>query len=174
MLLVRVGLFVVFGLLMAGAVAASATIAYRCRPRIRSGAASSPLLERYRELLESRFVLVVLAVSVLIGQFAGGAASGHVFTFLAWRNATPFGITDPQFHLDISFFVFSYPWWRFALSFLFTMLAFATVAAAIVHYVMGALRFSGPRRGASGPAQAQLSVLIGLAVVVKGFSYWFD
>jgi uncharacterized membrane protein (UPF0182 family) len=174
MLLVRVGLFVVFGLLMAGAVAASATIAYRFRPRLRTGAASSPLLERYRELLESRFGWVVVAVSVLIGLFAGGAASGQVFTFLAWRNATPFGLTDPQFHLDISFFVFSYPWWRFALSFLFTLLGFATVAAAIVHYVMGALRFSGPRRGGSGAAQAQLSILIGLAVVVKGVSYWFD
>jgi hypothetical protein len=39
---------------------------------------------------------------------------------------------------------------------------------------MGGLRFSGPRRGSTSAAQAQLSILIGLAVVVRGASYWFD
>ena len=49
----------------------------------------------------------------LVGLFAGGAASGQVLDYLAWRNATPFGVTDPQFGLDVGFFVFGYPWWRF-------------------------------------------------------------
>ncbi len=173
-LLTRVGLFASFGLIMAAAVAASAAVAYRLRPRFRTGPASSPLLERYRELLESKFVVIVAVLAVITGLFAGGAASGQLYTYLAWRNATPFGTTDPQFGLDLSFFVFSYPWWRFAISFLFTVLGFATVVAAVVHYVMGGLRFSGARRGGTAGAQGQLSVLIGLAVVVKGFSYWFD
>ena len=174
MLLTRIGLFAAFGLLMAVLVAASAAIAYRFRPRFRAAAPSSPLLERYREVLESKFIWVIIAVGVLVGLFAGGAASGQVQTYLAWRNATPFGTTDPKFGLDISFFVFSYPWWRFVLSFLFTALLFSAAAAAVVHYVMGGLRFSGPRRGGSPAAQAHLSVLVGLAVLVKGVSYWFD
>ena len=47
-------------------------------------------------------------------------------------------------------------------------------SAAIVHYTMGGLRFSGPRRGGSRATQAHLSILVGLAVLVKGVSYWFD
>ncbi len=94
-------------------------------------------------------------------------------TYLAWRNATPFGVTDPQFGLDIGFFVFSYPWWRFVLSFVFAGLVLSTIAAAIVHYLTGAIRFSG-RRGATHAAQAHLSVLVGLAVLTKGVGYWFD
>jgi uncharacterized membrane protein (UPF0182 family) len=174
MLLTRIGLFVAFGLLMAVLVAASAAIAYRLRPRFRASAPSSPLLERYRELLESKFIWVIIAAGVLLGLFAGGAASGQVSTYLAWRNATPFGVTDPKFDLDIGFFVFAYPWWRFVLSFLFSALLLSAAAAAIVHYVMGGLRFSGARRGGSPAAQAQLSVLVGLAVLVRGVSYWFD
>ncbi|WP_375432283.1 UPF0182 family protein [uncultured Friedmanniella sp.] len=173
-LLTRIGLFASFGLLMAVVVAASAAIAYRLRPRFRTGPASSALLERYRELLESKFALIVAVLAILVGLFAGGAAAGQIYTYLAWRNSTPFGTTDPKFGLDISFFAFSYPWWRFALSFLFAALALATVAAAVVHYVMGGLRFSGARRGGTTSAQAQLSVLIGLAVIVKGVGYWFD
>ena len=68
-------------------------------------------------MLESRFAWVMLGVAALIGLFAGGTASGQVFDYLAWRNATPFNVTDPQFGLDVSFFVFGYPWWRFVLSF---------------------------------------------------------
>ena len=174
MLTTRIALFVGFGLLMATAVAASAAIAYRLRPQVRVQGSSSPLLDRYRELLESRFVPVLVVVGILVGLFAGGAASGQVLSYLAWRNATPFGTRDPQFGLDVSFFVFGYPWWRFALSFVFSALVLSAIAAAIVHYVMGAVRLSPPRRGATRGAQAQLSILIGLAVIVKGVSYWFD
>ncbi len=174
MLLTRIGLFAAFGLLMAALVGGNAVLAYRLRSQTRLGPPTSPLLERYRELLDARLVWVVLAVAVLVGLFAGGAAAGQVDTFLAWRNGTAFGVTDPKFGLDIGFFVFDYPWWRFVASFLFTALIFATLVAAVVHYITGGLRFSGPARGGTGNAQAHLSVLVGLAVLVKGVSYWFD
>ena len=174
MLLTRIGLFVSFGLIMATCVVANAAIAYRLRPRLGAQVPTSPLLERYRETLESRFVWVLVAIGTVVGLFAGGAASGHVLEYLAWRNATPFGITSPRFKLDVGFFVFAYPWWRFALSFVFSVLVFSAIVAAIVHYTMGGLRFSGPQRGGSRAAQAHLSILVGLAVLVKGFSYWFD
>ncbi|GAA3714476.1 UPF0182 family protein [Microlunatus aurantiacus] len=174
MLVTRIGLFAAFGLLMAVLVGGNAVLAYRLRSQTRLGPPTSPLLERYRELLDARLVWVVLAVAVLVGLFAGGAAAGQVDTFLAWRNGTPFGVTDPKFGLDIGFFIFDYPWWRFVASFVFTALIFATLVAAVVHYITGGLRFSGPGRGGSGTAQAHLSVLVGLAVLVKGISYWFD
>ena len=174
MLLTRIGLFVSFGLVMATCVVANAAIAYRLRPRLGAQTPTSPLLERYREMLESRFVWVLVAMGVVVGLFAGGAASGRVLEYLAWRNAQPFNIKDPRFGLDVGFFVFSYPWWRFVLSFAFAALVLSTIVAAIVHYTMGGLRFSGPRRGGSRATQAHLSILVGLAVVVKGVSYWFD
>jgi len=174
MLLTRIGLFVAFGLIMATCVVSNAAIAYRLRPRLGAQMPSSPLLERYRELLESRFVWVLVAIGVVVGLFAGGAASGRALEYLAWRNAQPFNVTDPRFGLDVGFFVFSYPWWRFVMSFAFASLVFSAIVAAIVHYTMGGLRFSGPRRGGSRATQAHLSILVGLAVLVKGVSYWFD
>lgn len=174
MLVTRIGLFVGFGLLMAALVGGNAVLAYRLRTKTRLGPPTSPLLERYRELLDARLVWVVLAVAVLVGLFAGGAAAGQVDTFLAWRHQTPFGTTDPKFGLDIGFFVFAYPWWRFIASFLFAAFVFSALIAAVVHYITGGLRFTGPMRGGSPAAQAHLSVLVGLAVLVKGASYWFD
>ncbi len=173
-LLTRVGLFAVFGLIMAGLVAANAALAYRLRPRFRPQGPTSPLLERYREIVETRFIWVMIGIGVVVGLFAGAAASGQTLTFLAWSKRTAFGVTDPQYGLDVSFFVFSYPWWRFVLSFAFAALVVSVIAAAVMHYVMGAVRFSGPRRGGTTPAQAHLSILVGLALLVRGAGYWFD
>ena len=174
MLVTRIGLFAAFGLIMAVLVGGNAVLAYRLRNKTRLGPPTSPLLERYRELLDARLVWLVVGVAVLVGLFAGGAAAGQVETFLAWRHSSSFGVTDPRFGLDIGFFVFDYPWWRFVLSFLFTALVFAAIIAAAVHYITGGLRFTGPLRGGSAAAQAHLSVLVGLAVLIKGVSYWFD
>ena len=149
MLLTKIGLFVSFGLLMATSVVANAAIAYRLRPRLGAQVPTSPLAERYSELLESRFVRVMVALGLVVGLFAGSAASGHVLEYLAWRNSTSFNVTDPRFGLDVGFFVFDYPWWRFVLSFAFAAFVFSAIVAAIVHYMMGGLRFSGPRRGGS-------------------------
>ena len=54
----RVALFAVFGLIIAAAVAGNAAIAYRLRPRLGTANSSSALLDRYREILESRFAWV--------------------------------------------------------------------------------------------------------------------
>ena len=133
MLLTRTGLFLVFGLVMAGLVAANAAIAYRLRPRFRPQGPTSPLLERYREIVETRFIWVMVGIGVVVGLFAGAAASGQSLTFLAWSERTGFGVRDPQYGLDVSFFVFSYPWWRFVLSFAFAALTVSVLAAAVMH-----------------------------------------
>ena len=170
----RLALFVVFGVLLAAAVVVSSSVAYRLRPRIRHASSGSALVDRYRELLESRFIWVMVALGVVVGLFAGGAAAAQSQTYLAWRHGQPFGITDPKFGLDIGFFVFDYPWWRFVASFAFTAFMFAAIAASIVHYVTGGLRLAQRGRFSTPASQAQLSILFGLAIVVKGVQYWFD
>jgi uncharacterized protein len=89
-LLTKIGLFVSFGLIMATLVVANAAIAYRLRPRLGAQVPTSPLLERYRELLESRSVWILVASGVVLGLFAGGAASGHVL------ECSRSGVTTPS------------------------------------------------------------------------------
>ena len=49
-------------------------------------------------------------VSALLGLFAGVTAQAQWRTWLLWRNGTRFGVKDPQFGMDISFYTFTYPW----------------------------------------------------------------
>ncbi len=170
----RVLLFFVIGLLMAAAVAANIVIAYRTRPRVALAPPPSPGFERYGEMLENHKNLAVGIVAGLMLIFGGSAASGEWKAFLAWRNQVPFGVTDPHFHKDISFFVFDYPWYRVLIGFGYSIVLLSLVAALITHYLYGGFRPSAKGQKTSGAAQVQISVLVGILVLLKAFSYWLD
>jgi uncharacterized membrane protein (UPF0182 family) len=170
----RVLLFVVVGLLMAGAVVANIVIAFRTRPRVALAPSPSPGFERYGDMLQQRGKIVIGVVATLMLVFGGSAASGEWKVFLAWRNRTPFGVTDKHFNKDISFFVFDYPWLRVLLGFGYSIVLLSLVAAIITHYLYGGFRPSAKGQKASGAAQVQFSILLGLLVLLKAFSYWLD
>jgi len=170
----RVLLFVVVGLLMAIAVVANVIVAYRTRPRVALAPSPSPGFERYGDLLQQRGKIAVGVLATLMLVFGGSAASGEWKVFLAWRNRTPFGVTDKHFNKDIAFFVFDYPWLRVLLGFGYSIVLLSLVAAIITHYLYGGFRPSAKGQKASGAAQVQFSVLLGLLVLLKAFSYWLD
>ncbi|HCU93889.1 MAG TPA: hypothetical protein DHU96_14645, partial [Actinobacteria bacterium] len=76
----------------------------------------------------------------VVGLLSGLSASGAWRTWLLFANQAPFGQKDPQFHLDISFFVFTYPFIRLVLAYLFTAVLLSLAAAALVHALYGGLR----------------------------------
>src|SRR5882757_5508403 len=170
----RVLLFFVIGLLMAAAVVANVIVAFRTRPRVALAPSPSPGFERYGELLQQRGKIAVGVLGALMLIFGGSAASGEWKVFLAWRNQTNFGVKDQHFGKDISFFVFDYPWMRVLLGFGYSIVLLSLVAAIITHYLYGGFRPSAKGQKASGAAQVQFSILLGLLVLLKAFSYWLD
>ena len=73
----RIVLFVIFGLVMAIAVAATIVIAYRLRPSIRPMSLEQQNLERYRMVLEPFHTWLLVAISGIAGILAGVSASGR-------------------------------------------------------------------------------------------------
>lgn len=178
MLWTRVALFAIFGVLLAGVVVANLALANHFRPSA-SRNSSSELLNRYRDAVKGRFGVFLAVVGVATGLFGGAAGAAQAMTYQAWRNGESFGVADPQFNLDISFFVFDYPWWRFITSFLFGTLVFTFIVVAVVYFMLGAVRMAEAGQAdrsklASPAAQAHLSILLGVALLVKALQYWLD
>ncbi len=170
----RALLFAVAALAMGGLVALAVYLAYRFRPAFRPMSLEQQNLERYRQSVEPRRKLVLTAIGVVLGLFAGFTAQGSWQTWLEFRNSTDFGQTDPQFGLDISFFVFDYPFYRLALGFGFAIVLLALIGSVLTHYVFGGLRLQTPGQKLTGAARVQLSVLLGLFVGLKAIAYWLD
>jgi hypothetical protein len=131
-------------------------------------------LERYRAQIEPIKRMGFLAVAVGLFYFAGSAGSQLWEPWLLWRNATPFGVKDPQFNLDISFFAFSLPFYQALIGWAISTLILSTLASAGVHYLYGGIRPQSVGEKTTVAARVQLSVLLGLIVLVKAVAYWFD
>lgn len=173
-LVTQVALFFVFALLTFGAVVGTAALAYRLRPAYRPMSVEQQSLERYREAIEpSRRSIVLVGAGILsITSGLGAAASWQ--TFLVWWNREPFGSTDAQFNVDIGFYVFEYPWWRFILSFAFATVILSLITAAVVHYLYGGIRLQSPGSKVTPSAVAHLSALAALLMLLKAAAYWLD
>jgi uncharacterized membrane protein (UPF0182 family) len=167
-------LFFVTGIFMALVTGLNAYIAYRLRPLYRPVAPQRPGAEAYRAAIDPHRRLLLGLVLFVVGLIAGLSASGAWRTWLMFANQVPFGQTDPQFHLDISFFVFTYPFIRLVLGYLFTAVLLSLVAAALVHTLYGGLRAQGRRVRATTGAQVHLFLLLGVFVLLKAVAYWFD
>ncbi len=170
----RVTLFAVFGLAMAVSVGANVYLAHRLRPPLSAMSPEQRNLDRYRMGIAPFRGWALLAVCVLVGLVAGASAANQWQTWLAFDHAVPFGTRDPQFGLDVSFYTFRLPWYRFLLSFGFAAVLLCLVSAALVHYLYGGLRLTAPGAKATSAATGHLSVLLGLFVSLKAVAYWLD
>ncbi|MEU8513645.1 UPF0182 family protein [Kitasatospora sp. NPDC048722] len=170
----KVGLFAVFGLLMALIVGFNVWLAHRLRPPLSAMSVEQQSLDRYRAGLAPFKRWALIGVSLVIGLVAGAAASGQWRTWLMWTNATSFGEKDAQFGMDVSFYAFDLPFYEFVLGFAFSAVIVSLLTSVLVHYLYGGLRLQGPGRRASAGAQGHLAVLLGVFVLLKAVAYWLD
>lgn len=170
----KIGLFSVFGLLMAVAVGLNIWLAHRLRPPLSAMSLEQQSLDRYRMGIAPFKKWLLLGITALVGLIAGASASGQWRTWLLWVNGVPFGQKDPQFHLDVSFYAFDLPWYRFLVGFGFAATVLSLIAAALTHYLYGGLRITSPGARATGAATGHLSVLLGVFVALKAVAYWLD
>ncbi|MEU9326084.1 UPF0182 family protein [Streptomyces canus] len=170
----KIGLFFVFGVLMALAVGFNIWLAHRLRPPLSAMSMEQQNLDRYRMGIAPYKRWLLLGIVSLVGLIAGASASSQWRTWLMWVNGVSFGQKDPQFHLDISFYTFDLPWYRFLLGFGFAAAILSVIAAALTHYLYGGLRITSPGARATAAATGHLSVLLGVFVALKAVAYWLD
>lgn len=173
-LFTKIYLFVGFGLLTAAIIALNIYLAFRKRPIYVPVTVEADNLERYRAQLEPIRRLAGIAIFLVIFYFAGTAGSRFWQQWLLFQNATDFGQVDPQFGLDISFFAFKLPMYQSLIGWGISTIVFAIIAAAAVHYIYGGIRPQVKEERTTVAARVQLSILLGLLVLLKAVAYWFD
>ncbi|MFG1915486.1 UPF0182 family protein [Micromonospora sp. NPDC048898] len=173
-LLTRLVLFLAIGLGMAVVVGGNLWLAHRLRPRLRPHSVEQATLERYRMALSPRLGTWITLVAAVVGLFAGLSAQNRWNQWLLFRNGGDFGIKDPEFGVDIGFYVFQLPFWRYLLGVAFTAVVLAVIGALAVHYLFGGVRLQGVGDRMSNAARAHLSSLVAVFVVLKAIAYVLD
>jgi uncharacterized membrane protein (UPF0182 family) len=174
LLTTRATLFVIFGLLTSLLIVTNILVAYKKRPIYVPLTVEADNLERYRAQIEPIKRAAIIGISLAIFYFAGNAGSRFWEGWMLYRNATPFGVNDPQFGRDASFFMFTLPFWQSLVGWGISTLILATVASAVVHYIYGGIRPQVREDRTSVTARVQISILLGLIVALKAVAYWLD
>ncbi len=127
-----------------------------------------------RVVLEPLIRRILRPVLALIAFFSGVSASTGWETVLQYANATPFGTVDPLFRRDLSFYVFTLPFWRLLYGWAFLLLL-ATLVLSLALYVLQrslVLTARGPRLAAG--ARTHLLLLGAGLLAMRAWGFWLD
>ncbi len=170
----KIALFIIAGLVTSLIITVNVYLAYRRRPFDVSMAVEADNLERYRATIDPIRKLVLAGIALVLFYFGGTSGVQLWSSWLQFTNSTEFGIKDPQFGLDISFFAFRLPFLQTLIGWAISTLILATLASAAVHYLYGGIRPQLRSDRISVAARVQISILLGLIVLMKAVAYWFD
>jgi uncharacterized membrane protein (UPF0182 family) len=167
-----IGLFFVGFLGMAVPVFLSIYLAYRFRPIY---ARLNSQLDRYQQVIEPLRRLAMLGVPGVIGLFAGVSTATRWQAVLLYLNRTPTGgKPDPQFGLDVSFYLFDLPFLHGLVGFASAVVLVAGIAGIATGYLYGALRVSGREVRLAKAARVQIAVTAAVYLALQAVSIYLD
>jgi uncharacterized membrane protein (UPF0182 family) len=150
----QLGVGAAFGTLFFIVVYVNLLIARRLAPRFKTSG-HEDLVEFAPESVQRLAGWLGLGIALVIGLIAGIAASSSWLTFARATHSVAFGIKDPIFHHDLSFYVFALPAWHFVQSFFVAAVIVAMLASAAMHLVLGGIEYTvgAKQRAAAGEAE---------------------
>ena len=131
-------------------------------------------LAPYRTIITTRPKLFAFGISGVVALICGLSAQSDWTIVQLWLNGGEFGTVDPQFGNDVGFYVFTLPMIQLVLGWLFVIIAICFIAVAVVQYLFGGIRLTGPGRKITSQATLQLSLLVAAFVLLKAVQYWYD
>ena len=90
------------------------------------------------------------------------------------RYHVSFGVSDPEYHKDVGFYVFELPFIKFLLGWAFEALIVVLIVTIVAHYLNGGIQLQGPERRVTPAVKTHLSVLLGVLALIKAVDYYFE
>ena len=169
---VKAGLMLVFSAIFAVLLLISLIVAERLAPKGPSMDAEDEFVKRYREVIGPYARWLRAGVVVVLSLIVGSQALGQWQNWLLFRNGTPFAATDPQFHRNVAYFVFTLPFQQFVIHWTLVALVMVLLVTGLSHYLNGGIRMQGPRPRVRPAVKAHLSVILGLIAITKAVGYY--
>jgi len=168
---VKLGLFLVFGAVFFVVLFVNLTVVGRLAPAEVSNRPEDEIVRRFRHAVAPRSLLLRTLVSLVAALIAGASSLGEWQSYLLFRYGVRWGVKDPQFHRDISFFVFRLPFLSFLVDWAFVSLVIVTVLCVVAHYLTGGIRLQREPPRVAPAVKVHLSVLLAAIALVKAAGY---
>jgi len=109
----------------------------------------------------------IIAGTILLSLIFGLVAQGNWQVVLQFLNGQSFGVTDPVFHNEVGFYVFSLPFWYFLRGWLLAALIITLLGSAVVYLI--SYRAQQRRFDSARPVLAHIGAL---STAILGLFAW--
>jgi hypothetical protein len=167
----RLAVGVVGGVVAGAVLYVNLEVARRAAPRYRFVTPAGDVAERYRSMFQPYAAWANLGLAAFVGFLTGASVSTQWEKFQLWRHAQPFAVRDALFGRDASFYVFSLPFQRVVLSWLFGMVTVSILLGLLAHLLNGSIEPEANRVTVRPIVKVHLSVLFGVIALLKAYGY---
>lgn len=115
---------------------------------------------------------VIVPIALFIALVGGGNASATWMQVLQTAHATKFGVVDPVFGRELSYYVFVLPAVASWLSFLRALVVVAFITSFSIHLLRGRVTFPPQRVGLQSPADRHVAVLLVAFLALTAAQIW--
>jgi uncharacterized protein len=167
----KLTMFALFGAIFVITAALNLMVADRLAP-LEFSANTHPLVERFHEVFGRRMRTVRIAAASVFGLLFAVPAMAQWQQWVMFRNSQRFGVSDPEFGIDVGFYLFRLPFITFAVDWLFAALVIITLMVIVTHILNGGIVIQPPRPKVRRGTKGHIAVLLALLALVKAADYW--
>ena len=167
----KLGLFGVFGAIFFAVLWVNLVVCDRIAGQDVVLAQEDELVRRYQQYVRPYAGRIYVALAFVLALIGASGTVGQWNNWILFRHGGNFGVTDPQFHKDIGFYVFKLPFLTFVVDWSLAILIVTLAVAVVFHYFNGGIQ---PQRGlprVRPPVKAHISVLLALIALDKAAGY---
>jgi uncharacterized protein len=171
LLVTKLGLFGVFGAIFFAILWINLVVCDRIAGHDIVLTQEDELVRRYQQYVRPYAGRIYIALAFILALIGGSGTIGQWNNWILFRHGGNFGVTDPQFHKDIGFYVFKLPFLTFVVDWTLAILIVTLAVTVVFHYLNGGIQ---PQRGiprVRPPVKAHLSVLLALIALTKAAGY---
>jgi len=171
LLATKVGLGVVFGLIFFGLMWGNLMLTDRFGARDLGFDPEDDVVRRFQNTVRPYAGRIYAVVAVVTGFIAGLNASGQWQTWLLFIHRQSFGQTDPLYHKDIGFYVFTLPFVSFVVTWTLVSLFVVLIVTSVLHFFNGGIRATRRAPRVAPRVKAHLSVIGAGIALMKALGY---
>ena len=171
LLVIKLGLFGVFGAIFFAILWVNLVVCDRIAGHDIVLAQEDELVRRYQRYVRPYAGRIYVALAFVLALIGASGTIGQWNNWILFRHGGNFGVTDPQFHKDIGFYVFDLPFLTFVVDWTLAILIVTLAVSLVFHYFNGGIQ---PQRGlprVRPPVKAHISVLLALIALDKAAGY---
>jgi uncharacterized protein len=171
LLAIKLGLFGVFGAIFFAILWVNLVVCDRIAGHDIVLAQEDELVRRYQQFVRPYAGRIYVALAFVLALIGASGTVGQWNNWILFRHGGNFGVTDPQFHKDVGFYVFDLPFLTFIVDWTLAILIVTLAVSVVFHYFNGGIQ---PQRGlprVRPPVKAHISVLLALIALDKAAGY---